>query len=532
MSKGLPGNQYELGRFQQLFGNTIGHYIRAGIQGNGIEMFGHYDSGDTGRLRNDWETSFGTPYSNLYTPWKNIIARSQRLIDNNPHAAAMVNTLTSHVIGRGLRPTPRVKNKDGKPVTGVNDALEEGWQRYNDELDATGQETFLEMQNTAFAQIVADGGILSNMVAAPEGSFLSVQFQMLSVLRLDLTKDGDNPGFSDDPRVKKTAFGTNLDGNGMPVSYWIQGIDKPIPAEKMKLHFRKTKAEQFVAPPWLTPALQYLWYNSKLIEDKLIACRIQAMIGLFVPSSMFSSLLDQQSASTTDTENPTQIKMEPGRIYHGAKGEEPTVIQADDSIKDVLTPLQELLLRAVTMTQGVSYATVTRDLGKVNMASGRINVNDDRRAYRMLQKWFAKNYCQWYWNSFVDRMFLEGKMPADQVVAYVNNPWKYQQAQWRPEGFGLIDPSREAAAAVELHGDQMLTLDQWYSEQGRDWQEELEQLSEEQKLLKKLGLEKPVPIMGAGPNGNGNGNGRVRNRDRVREDDRARTREEERENDR
>lgn len=469
-------------------------------QGNGFEMFGHYDAGDTGRLMNDWATSYGTPYGNLKSQWKNVVARSQRAMDNNPYATSVQTTLANNVIGQGMRPTPRVKTFEGRPIEGVNDQLAEGWKRYNDELDATGQETFYEMQKTILNQIVSDGGVLLNRVTAAPGSYLGVQYQTLSILRLDTDQDADNAELSDNPNVKQTVFGINLTENGAPVSYYIQGMKKAIPATNIFHAYRKMKVEQFLAPPWLIPALKYLWYNEKLLEDRIIASRIQAMIGLFVPSAtLWDQILAKQTASTSDTTNPTQLKMEPGRVYHGrTKDDKPEVIQADDNVTAVLEPLTRLILHAVCVTQGISYQTVTRDLQKVNMASARVNTNGDRRAFRMFQKWFAKAICQRVWNNYVERMVFEGKIHGVTVPQYIANPWHYQQCQWRPTGFDYIDPSREAAAAVELHDNNMLTLEQHYGERGEYWRDSLAQIAEERKVMKELGIEKQEPTGGFG----------------------------------
>lgn len=186
----------------------------------------------------------------------------------------------------------------------------------------------------------------------------------------------------------------------------------------------------------------------------------------------------------------SQVELTPGKILYGQKGEEPTIIQADDSIKDVLEPLQRLLLHAISMTLGISYQTVTRDLVKTNMASGRINTNEDRKTYQHLQRWFAKEICQKDWNIFVKQMFAEGRIPGKSIVDYMKDPWKYNQCQWQGPGFDFIDPSKEATAAIDLVNARMSTLDRWYSEKyGTDWRDELKQISEEKALMKSLGID-------------------------------------------
>ena len=279
MGSGSPANQYELGRFQELFGH-ISNYTR---------QFGHYDAANTGRLQDDWSTNYATPTSNLKGSWKKIIARAIKSYENNPHTKAILNTLQSNVIGNGLRPQPRIKTLDGRPIATINKQLSEGWKRYNDQWDSTGRSTQFESQKIRFGEIFRTGSCLTNKVKAAPGSYLSVQNQIINVLRLDDGHDWHTPDFSE-PDVAQTIFGINLNQYGRPLSYYIQGVKDPISARYMRLHFKQDMAEQYIGISWLTAALKYLWANESLIKDKLIASRIQAMVGLFVPDNMMTDL--------------------------------------------------------------------------------------------------------------------------------------------------------------------------------------------------------------------------------------------------
>uniref|UniRef100_A0A6M3M268 Putative portal protein n=1 Tax=viral metagenome TaxID=1070528 RepID=A0A6M3M268_9ZZZZ len=480
MGSGIPANEFEISRYGKLI-EHFSKYARNDIDA----QFGHYDAGNTGRLQDDWGTSYATPTSNFKGQWKNIIARAISSFDNNPHTKAILNTLTSNVIGHGLRPQPRIKNKNGTPVEGLNEQLSEGWKRYNDQWDSTGRNTHYEMQKVRFGEIFRTGSTITNRVKAPKDNYLSIQNQVVNVLRLDDGHDWTTPNYSE-PDAAQTVFGINMDKYGRPLSYWIQGIDKPISARYMKLHFKQEVAEQYIGVSWLTPALKYLWANESLIKDKLIASRIQAMIGLFVPDSMMTRLIKQQKNSDD------QIEMKSGKIWYGKMGEKPEVVQADDSVKEVLEPLQSLLLHAIAMTFGISYQSITRDLVKTNMASGKINTNEDRKTYRMVQKWYAKEVCQHDWNEFVFRMFLEGKISGRSISDYMKDPWYYSECQWIPTGFDYIDPSREAQADIDLHENNMLTLEKYYGERGIVWTDAVEQLKKEKELLKEAGIDKPI----------------------------------------
>ena len=474
MSHGYPGNEYELGRYQELYGRLQNQLSFA--SGN------HYDAANTGRLQEDWTTTANTPTQNFRPFWRQIIARAIKSVDNNPHTVALLNALSTNVVGTGLRPQPRVKDKSGKLVVGINKILAEGWKRYNDQWDATRRNTHLEAQKIRFAEIFKTGSTLTNKVAAPAGGFLSNQYLVANILRMDDTKDWQGTSFND-PNIKNTVFGINLNTNGVPVSYWLNGFDKPIGKDNIWHSYKQTQAEQYIGVPWIVIALKYLWANENLISDKLTSSRIQSMIGLFVPNGIMNRLFEGNKNSQD------QIEWAPGKILYGDKGDEPKVIQADDSIKEVLAPLQSLLLHAISMTLGVSYQTTTRDLVKVNMASGRINTNEDRKTYKVIQKWFAKGVCQKDWDQYVRLMFAEGKIEGRTIVDYLKDPWKYSQAQWQGPGFDFIDPAKEANAAIDLIDAKMGTYERWFAEKyGTDWRDEFAQMAEEEKAMKELGI--------------------------------------------
>jgi len=269
-----------------------------------------------------------------------------------------------------------------------------------------------------------------------------------------------------------------------PISYWIKGFDKPLDSDNIWHSYKQVQAEQYIGVPWIITALKYLWANEQLISDKLVASRIQAMVSLFVPNSLMNRMISK------DKNADNQLEWKPGKVHYGEKGEEPTVIQADDSIKEVLEPLQRLLLHAIAMTLGISYQTVTRDLVKTNMASGRINTNEDRKTYKRIQRWFAKAVCQPDWENYVKLMFAEGKIPGKNLSDYLRDPWKFNQVQWQGPGFEFIDPAKEATAAIDLVNANMETLQRWYAERyGTDWVDELNQISLEKKTMKELGID-------------------------------------------
>jgi len=471
MNSGLPANQYELGRYFELFSR------QAFSASNN-----HYDAGKKGRLQDDWTSTNNTHSGNLKNVWKTLIARSQQAYDNNPVMRGLQAELSNNVVGTGMVPVSNVTDSNGKPAVGINKALNEGWKRFNDSFDTTGNQSFYELQDVMFNEQFKGGSMLSNQVSAPAGTFIDRQYQLMNTLRLDDSKDYSSTSF-DDPQIVDTQFGINYSNLGRTVSFNIQGLKNPVAAPQMRLHFKRCQVEQLMGVPWAVPALKYIWANENLISDKLVASRIQALISFYMPGTTMSQIMAKDATSDN------QMPLEPGSIITGDQGGKPEVIQADDSIGQVLEPLQKLLMHIITMTFGMSYASVTRDLTKTNMASARVNSNLDRKAYRKFQLYHANQNCVPFRDDMVFRMVLNGQVPGLNPGQYMRDPWKYNQALWQPDGFDFIDPAKEAKASIELVGKNMKTMQDHFAEKGQEWKEKFTQRKVEQDFAKELGLD-------------------------------------------
>ena len=177
LARGRPSNSY----FDYVYGELFEDFI------NDIKMFSrdpHYDAAKTGRLHDDWGTTSDTPSQNFKMSWRILIARSIDAVDNNPHGVSVLNTLLNNVIGQGLRPIARVKDKKGKLVETVNRALNEGWKRYSDQWDAANKNTHAELQRIRFREIFTTGSTITNLRPAPDKNYLSIRNQIVNVLRL------------------------------------------------------------------------------------------------------------------------------------------------------------------------------------------------------------------------------------------------------------------------------------------------------------------------------------------------------------
>lgn len=494
--KGGPINTYEVGRFQDMYGSLSSHIKHLFSTAN------HYDGAKQGRLQNDWNPRIKTPTSALRVDRTTLISRAIDLDDNNSHAKGLMTVILNNVVGQGLRPFPRVKMLNGEPIIGINKILKEAWKRYNDQWAADKRSTQLESQSIRLRELIRSGSTITNIVKSNNpNSHLGISNQIVNVLRLDEMHDTFNESdFSQSKNVVKTVFGINMDKLSAPISYWIKGVKDPVPVEQMRVDYEVDIAEQFIGIPWLVTALKYLFSNDSLISDELVTSRIRSMISLIMPEAAIPSFVEKNKITSDGL-----INWESGSIITTKDANQtPQLIQPTDSIKDVLDPLQKLLLHAIAMTRGISYQALTSDLEKINMSSGRINTMRDELTFKILRKKFINMICKKDWNTFVFRMFAEGKMGSLTITDYLQDPWKYCEVQWRPQGKGMLDPYKETLAAKEQRSGWLLTMDDWFSNDGKEWQDQIDQnlteieyfITQANKKGFNIDFEKALQILG------------------------------------
>lgn len=336
----------------------------------------YYDAASTSRTRNDWASTNGTPFDNISTDLKRMIARSRESSDNNGLSENIDNVFQSNIVHNGIRPQPTVESAPGTLAEDVNTKLAEGWKRANDQWDRTRKSTYYECQSLMLKTLINSGSVCVNSVPSHRNAFLPVSYQIIEPDRLDFSKDWfAKTSFQNEPK-KQTQYGIDLDEYGSPLRYWVEGIETSISAENFSCRFRRRRPEQYIGVPWKAPVLTALWDLGSLMEDQFVSSRIRAMIALWVNKNDAPGL----SKGITNS----KLQWEPGRIMYS--GTKPEVISGGDPIGDTFDPLTRLCQRSIAIGTGLSYQILTKDLQGMNFAASRANILEDRRIFQMIQK--------------------------------------------------------------------------------------------------------------------------------------------------
>lgn len=455
----------------------------------------YYQGADTGAFRGDWLTTVRSSTQLINTEFKKICARSELAYRTDPWARRALQVLATAVIGQGLKPYPIIRMNNGEIAEGATAKLAQDWQRYNDQGIRNGTQTMTiyEAQRLEFLTIGTYGNCLANTVSSRPGSWLRYAHQFIKPTRLDFSKDTyyDSSNYEAVPK-KLIVHGIEINEYGEPKAFYLEGVDKPIPANMMSVSYYPIETEAYLGMPWLTPILGNVWDNQQVFEDKMKQSRIGARLGYRTTRE------DQEAfgAAATETSDSGEDYIDLDFQGFVSTNGEITPIKADDTLKESFLPLVKYNLLQLAIGMGFSYQNLSTDLESMNFASTRANVIGDNRWFRSLFKWYTKTVQQRRYEKFVEWEILSGKVPGVTYQNFLDDPWYYTQCYWLPmDGEEWVDPLRDAESIKVLYGLGQITYQEICAMAGKEWRAVLKQIQKEREMMKELGLDDLAPNM-------------------------------------
>ena len=155
---------------------------------------------------------------------------------------------------------------------------------------------------------------------------------------------------------------------------------------------------------------------------------------------------------------------------------------------------------------GVSVEQVTQDWSRTNYSSARAALMETWKTLTRRRDEFTSNtagpmYATWLWES----MDLgELPLPAG-APAYIDASSQYARARWLGPGRGYVDGVKEPQGAQLRMQTMVSTLSDEAGEQGKDWEEVLDQLQVEKQGFEDRDLMLPEWMGGVGVSGTESG---------------------------
>jgi lambda family phage portal protein len=448
-----------------------------------------YAAAKNGRLVGDWTTQNNSANAEVKQSIKVLRARSRQLARDNDYFIGYLKKLEANVIGvHGLKLQVDAKNADGIKKSPLNRKIEDEfkvWCRKNN-CDVTAQGSFRDIAALNLKTLATDGEFLNRLVNV-DGQ---LKLQVLDVDWLD--EDYNDPNYKG--TGNKIVMSVELDQFDRPVAYhftnpkWTQvqvpglqlypsSVDRlRIPAEQVIHRYIRTRAGQVRGIAWAHGAMLTMNQLDGFDEAELVAARIAASSMAFVspPAQAENSQYGSNTSSLSTEVSPGQVlELPAGFTVHEFQ---PTKPQDTDFSKR--------MLRKVASSLGINYNTMTSDLEGVNFSSIRAGTIEEREVWKLIQLFMAEHFYQDVYEKWL--MFNMHLVPATQMKQAL-------YPKWHARGFDWVDPSKDITADITAINSGIKTRTEVLAERGQDFEETMELIANEKKVIEQLGLEFTTP---------------------------------------
>lgn len=457
-----------------------------------------------------WTPYLGSADADLLPERESIVARIRDLVRNNGWASGAVRRELDNVIGSGLRLSSKPDYRAlGLPAEWARDWAEHVEGRYRlwagdpgRYCDAARHHTMGGLIGMAYRHYVIDGDALAVLQWLPRGGLYATAVRVVDPDRLS------NPHNTMD--TDSLRAGVVFDDDGAAVGYhirkrhpgdWASTGSRDaydwefVPRETdwgrpVCIHFfDKERDEQSRGIGRLTPVLERLKMLDKYDKVELQAAVLNAILAAFIESPFDHGLLDDALHDGDAT-----AQLDGYQAMRGAFHEKRNIMLGGVRIPTLFpgekigfhsaarpntafAAFEAAALRNVAAGLGLSYEQLSQDWSQVNYSSARAALLETWKTMLARRKAFAEGFCSLIFVAWLEEAIDRGdvELPAGAPDFYAARA-AYAKCEWIGPGRGWVDPVKERQGALLGIAGGLSTLEAEAAEQGRDYQEVLEQL--------------------------------------------------------
>lgn len=455
-----------------------------------LEEYRNYDAGSMDRLNSNWRVlNQSAEFTDKYSR-DNVRARARDLERNSDMMNSIVGAYKRNVIGGGY--TLQVKTTDDS----TNELIEKSWKRWckKQNCDVTGTQSFNQMMRMAVERKKVDGGILFIKRYTNDG-VVPFKLQAVEVDELDITHVAPTT------KGNKLVGGIEYNSYNKPIGYWIKqysidgyAIENPIyiEAKDVIFYFSKKRPSQIREMSDMSPTITRIRDANQFMEAVSVKERIMACLAVFIKKAMPIGIGRDTSASIKNGKTEYEGKtLSPGMIKELNTGDEVQVVNPSGQATDA-TNYIKLQQRLIGAGQGISYEASSRDMSETNYSSARQGMIEDGLTYSEDIELLIEVMDEIY-ETFVISGYISGLF---NLSDFWNKKNIYFEHEWIQAPKKWIDPLKEATANKIALTTGQKTYKQIAAENGRDWKEQINEISEVLEYGKSKGIEMGGVIFG------------------------------------
>ena len=253
----------------------------------------------------------------------------------------------------------------------------------------------------------------------------------------------------------------------------------------------------------LNPVLQKLKMLYTYDNAELDQAVLNAIFGAFI-TSPFDPQLVQSALGENDLpayqsmrgeyHNGKNITLGGARIPHLFPGEKFETVKAEHP-SAAFGEFQKTFLRAIAQSCGLSEMQLSGNWADATYSSARGALEEAWKTLSRRRDDFATGFAQPIFSCFVEESMQIDNLPLPSgAPEFQEFRHAYSSARWVGPGRGVIDKTKETQGSGISMATGLSTLETEAAEQGRDWEDVLDQRKIELDRFKELGI--PVPAWG------------------------------------
>ena len=459
---------------------------------------GAYEGAGSSRVTRNWSYSRGIADAEILGDLQILRERSRDLYRNNAVGRGAISTMTSNVIGSGLK----FQSVIDRDYLGIKEELADLWETNTErkfenwaqslDCDASRNSDFYDLQNLCFNNYLQSGECFVLLPILQRNG----RFQLcVQLVEADLVQNA--PGQYTNKNIRD---GIEVDEYGAPVSYSVR-LDaaewKTVPAYGEKtgrpniLHiFKQERPGQSRGVPFLSSVLENIKELGRYNKSELAAAVISSMFTVFIKSNnehaLETPLNDELNLATNSTtEDDLDYTLAPGAVYR---------LEEDESIDSANptrpnTAYEQFItaqLREIGMALQIPFEVLAKQYIS-SFSASRASRLDARKFFILERNRFARRFCKALYEEWLSEEILNMRVPAQAYFENDDIKKAWSGSRWIGEAMGALNEVVSVKAAEQRVANLFSTRSQETIEMnGGDFMQNIRKQTREAKAILEL----------------------------------------------
>lgn len=444
------------------------------------------------RLLGDWPGTAQSANKSTRYQAKALRFRARELRENSGLVARYAQLVRDNVVGPdGVTLQCIVPSTRGANAAAAA-SIERAWYRWAEACTPDGRSWNTVCATLAEAWRV-EGEALLELIPSPAAP-MGLWVRPLDADLLDDKKNQDATASGG-----SIVQGVEYDANGRVVRYHLLAKHpsdgevaqyRPLPPERLLFLPHRARPEQTRGVTGLAPVMVLLQHLEKTDEAIVVLNRVTASkMGAMIPGP------DAQPLEGADGE-PPMVEQAPGEWWTLPMGWDIKMLDPGQPTNEY-DVFAKHLLRKIASGLGVSYASLSGDVGDVNYSSIRAGMVAERDAWQAMQATFvdtivAPTFSLWLRAAWMARAvdIPPGQSPASIAAA----------SQWHPRRWAWVDPMKDAQGIELMLQMGLTTRTREANKQGLSFEALLAERKAEEAAIARAGVQLgAAPVAAAAP---------------------------------